>query len=105
MSQEWSDGWRQPFERWATEREREPGPVPDQHLDTLSGLARWLSHPSNWVRSDIFVVVWYGLVPKISRSYAWKLAPEAIERHGRGLLESIMWDRQRRQASSGSAGE
>lgn len=88
--------WQEPFKKWQRERERDPGPVPeDADLDTLRGLEAWLTHPANWRKTDLFIVGWEGLVPWLSQSHAWKLAPECNDRQG--LLEVILYERRHRR--------
>lgn len=89
--------WQAPYDQWARERERNPGPIPTEpDLDTLAGLREWLSHPANWKKTELFVVGWNGLTPWISSHHAWKLAPDSA--HGQSLLEVILWDRRKRKS-------
>lgn len=89
-----SDG-REPFVEWQHSREKDPGPMPEGDLDTIEGLRAWLSHPANWVKTDLFIVIWDGYVPQISYSHAYKLAPASKD--GVGLLQVILADRRRRK--------
>ena len=64
-------------------------------LDTISDLAEWMSHPSSWVRSELFVIVWKGAVPHLSLNQAWMMDPSCADR--RSLVEVAFLERRRRK--------
>lgn len=49
------------------------------NLDTIEKARRWLTNPQNWFKSELFILKWDGLIPRIS------------ERHGRRLIAEP-WD-------------
>jgi hypothetical protein len=88
------------FVEWVKDRLREPGPLPDPQLGrdpaNTSELSEWLSHPSNWVDTELDIVRWDGNVPRISSHHAWKLAPGC--RDAKGLIEVIAWVQRQRKS-------
>jgi hypothetical protein len=54
---------------------------------------RWLTHPSNWFESELFIIKWDGLVPRISRRHGQRLLDEPWDD---GLPEVVL--RQQREA-------
>lgn len=74
--------WQIPFRQWAEQRERNPGPIPQKNILNPRELLDWLSHPSNWFDSHLYIVKYEGLTPKISKHHAWKLAPGCKDRYG-----------------------
>ena len=90
------NNWNEEYIAWQHMVEKSPTPLPpDIDLDTLSGLGQWLSHPSNWMNTDLYVIKWNGLIPSISRFHAWKLAPGCPERTG--LLGVLLYERKYRR--------
>jgi hypothetical protein len=58
----------------AVEQEK---PLPDGYnLDTIEKARAWLSDPKNWFRSELFVIKWEGLIPKISEKRAKRMLAE-----------------------------
>jgi hypothetical protein len=51
-----------------------PGPKPPaslgSNLDTVEKARTWLTHPSNWFKSTLFIVKWDGYVPYINAKHA-----------------------------------
>lgn len=49
----------------------DPGPIPDpelgKNISSIDDARRWLSHPTNWFESHLFIVKWDGLVPKVNK--------------------------------------
>lgn len=63
-------------------------------LTTLEEAKAWLLHPSNWFESDLDILRWDGLSPKISRSRA--LAYLRGETNDDVFLGAIVGQRNRR---------
>lgn len=91
--------WMEPFEAWCDQQECEPKPLPEGlDLDTVEGMGTWLSYPANWVRSDLFVLKWDGMVPRLARNYAWNIAPGCPDR--KTMIEVAIYERRRRRERS-----
>ena len=91
-----NQSWQEPYLQWQRERERNPGVLsPDLDLDTIAGCREWLSHPSNWMRTELFIIRFEGLLPKISSFHAWKLAPDCGE--AKGMIEVVISERRNRR--------
>lgn len=48
-------------------------------LDTVEKARRWITNPKNWFKSELFILRWDGLLPRV------------CERHGKRLLNEP-WD-------------
>lgn len=87
---------QEPYREWQRQQENNSGPLLEPELDSLAGLGTWLSHPSNWKKTELFIVIWDGTVPSISSSHAWKMAPDCPDRVP--LLQVILYERRCRKA-------
>lgn len=88
--------WQSEYREWQRRREADPGPLREGlDLDRIADLDEWLSHPASWVRTELFVIQWSGLVPYLSRAHAWKMAPGSGDR--KAMLEVILCERGRRK--------
>ncbi len=81
---EWMREFVTPYILWQAARRKDPGPPPPEelgrNLDSLEDVSIWLSHPSNWFDGDLDIIKWNGVVPTISTSRAWQIAPGCYER-------------------------
>jgi hypothetical protein len=51
--------------------------LPDGYnLDTIEKARAWLTHPSNWLTSKLFILKWDGLIPKVSKEHGERLIAE-----------------------------
>lgn len=89
--------WQLEFKRWQIETINKNVDILDNiDLETVSGIHQWLSHPSNWKNTDVFIIGWNGLYPWISERHAWKFAPNCKD--GKELAEIVLYDRNKRRA-------
>ena len=59
--------------------EPEPERLPDEFgrdLPTVERARRWLSNPAAWFESELAIMRWDGLVPRVSRRHGERLARE-----------------------------
>lgn len=57
----------------------EPEELPEsfgRNLDTIEKARRWLTNPRNWFTSELFILRWDGLLPRISRRHGERLVRE-----------------------------
>lgn len=84
--------------------EEPPPPIPESfgyNLDTVEKARRWLTHPQNWFRSELFIIRWNGLLPMISEKHGRRLIAEPWDN---GLPEVVVWE-QRKRRSKNDRGE
>jgi hypothetical protein len=46
------------------------------NLDTIEKARKWLTNPKNWFRSELFILKWDGIVPRISEKHGQRLINE-----------------------------
>jgi hypothetical protein len=54
-------------------------PLPEsfgRNLDTITKARQWLTNPHNWFESELFILKWDGLLPRISRKHGMRLRTE-----------------------------
>lgn len=91
-----TSNWMAPHTAWVSHQRVNATDLPhDLDLDTVDGMREWLSHPSNWVETDLFIIRFDGLSPKISSSHVWKLATGCNE--ALFLLDVVLADRRNRR--------
>ena len=66
-----------------------------KNLNTIEDARKWLSHPSNWIKSQLFIIKWDGEVPYIEETRARKLEEDdsvllSVVRHQKFLKERGM---------------
>jgi hypothetical protein len=59
---------------------QDPGPWPGlefgRNLDTVEKARRWLTHPKNWRKTQLFIIIWDGSIPYISERHGQKMIDE-----------------------------
>lgn len=82
-----------------------PPPLPDSfgyNLDTVAKARQWLTHPQNWFRSELFILRWDGLLPRISERHGRRLINEPWDN---GLPEVVVWEQRQRRKKKDSGEE
>lgn len=49
-----------------------------RHLETSEDVRKWLGHPSNWKKTQLFIIYWEGNVPKISETFVGELRRDSF---------------------------
>ena len=74
---------------------RDPPPIElGRDLKSIEDAHRWLSHPSNWIKSQLFIIKWDGVVPYIEESRGMELLREGFDKSI--LLSVISQQRERK---------
>ena len=63
-------------------------------LDTVEKARQWLTHPSNWFKSGLFILKWDGLVPRIAETHGKRLIAEPYDD---GLPSVVVFEQRRRR--------
>lgn len=74
-----------------------PPPLPDSfgyNLDTVTKARQWLTNPQNWFRSNLFIIKWDGLLPRISEHHGQRLINEPWDN---GLPEVVVMEQRNRR--------
>lgn len=79
-----------------------PKPLPESlgyNLDTIEKARQWLINPQNWFKSELFILRWEGLIPKISERHGRRLIAEPWDD---GLPWTVVYEQKKLRARGGA---
>ena len=63
-------------------------------LDTVQKARQWLTNPQNWFKSNLFIIKWDGLLPRICEQHGQRLINEPWDD---GLAHTVMVEQRKRR--------